>query len=109
MNDYIAGYMGAAGVIAALRRRAREGGSYHVRVHLARCSTWFRSLGQLTDADFAHPGPENRLVAPEVIRGPTPYGDLERLAPLVKLSRTPIGWREPLVAVRGGDRPVFES
>jgi crotonobetainyl-CoA:carnitine CoA-transferase CaiB-like acyl-CoA transferase len=107
MNDYIAGYMGAAGVIAALRRRAREGGSYHVRVHLARCSTWFQSLGQLTDADFEHPGPENRLIAPEVIRGPTPYGDLERLAPLVKLSRTPIRWREPLVAVRGGDRPVW--
>jgi len=31
------------------------------------------------------------------------------LAPLVKLSRTPIHWREPLVAVRGGDKPVFES
>jgi CoA transferase family III len=107
MNDYIAGYMGAAGVIAALRRRAREGGSYHVRVHLARCATWFRSLGQFTDADFERRGPENRLVAPEVIRGPTPYGDLERLAPLVKLSRTPIRWREPLVAVRGGDLPVW--
>jgi crotonobetainyl-CoA:carnitine CoA-transferase CaiB-like acyl-CoA transferase len=109
MNDYIAGYMGAAGVIAALRRRAREGGSYHVRVHLARCSTWFRSLGQFTDADFERRGPENRLIAPEVIRGQTPYGELERLAPLVKLSRTPVRWREPLVAVRGGDRPVWQG
>jgi hypothetical protein len=90
MNDYIAGYMGAAGVIAALRRRRREGGSYHVRVHLVRCSTWFRSLGQFTDADFERRGPENQLVAPEVIRGRTPYGKLERLAPLVKLSRTPV-------------------
>jgi hypothetical protein len=96
-------------VIAALRRRAREGGSYHVRVYLARCSTWFRSLGQITDADFERRGPENQLIAPEVIRGPTPYGDLERLAPLVKLSRTPTRWREPLVAVRGGDQPVFET
>lgn len=109
MNDYIAGYMGAAGVIAALRHRAREGGSYHVRVHLARCATWFMSLGQFTDADFERRGPENRLVAPEVIRGQTPYGELERLAPLVKLSRTPARWRDPLVAVRGGDKPVFES
>jgi crotonobetainyl-CoA:carnitine CoA-transferase CaiB-like acyl-CoA transferase len=107
MNDYIAGYMGAAGVIAALRRRAREGGSYHVRVHLARCATWFRGLGQFTDADFERRGPENRLVAPELIRGQTPYGELERLAPLVKLSRTPIRWRDPLVAVRGGDLPVW--
>ena len=109
MNDYIAGYMGAAGVIAALRRRAHEGGSYHVRVHLARCSTWFQSLGLLADADFENRGPENQLVAPEVIRGQTPYGEVERLAPLVKLSRTPIRWREPLVAVRGGDLPVWEG
>jgi crotonobetainyl-CoA:carnitine CoA-transferase CaiB-like acyl-CoA transferase len=109
MNDYIAGYMGAAGVIAALRRRAREGGSYHVRVHLARCSTWFRSLGQFADGDYESRGPESRLIAPEVISGQTPYGTLERLAPLAKLSRTPIKWREPLIAVRGGDRPVFES
>jgi crotonobetainyl-CoA:carnitine CoA-transferase CaiB-like acyl-CoA transferase len=109
MNDYIAGYMGAAGVIAALRRRAREGGSYHVRVHLARCATWFRSLGQFTDADFERRGPENQLVAPNVIGGQTPYGELERLAALVKLSRTPIRWREPLVAVRGGDRPTWEG
>ena len=57
MNDYIAGYMGAAGVIAALRQRAREGGSYHVRVHLARCATWFMDLGQFTDADFERRGP----------------------------------------------------
>jgi crotonobetainyl-CoA:carnitine CoA-transferase CaiB-like acyl-CoA transferase len=109
MNDYIAGYMGAAGVIAALRRRGREGGSYHVRVHLARCSMWFQSLGQITDVDFEHRGPENRLIAPEVIRGATPYGEIERLAPLVKLSGTPVRWRDPLVAVRGGDKPVFET
>jgi hypothetical protein len=33
MNDYIAGYLGAAGIQAALIRRAKEGGSYHVRVN----------------------------------------------------------------------------
>jgi len=77
LNDYIAGYMGAAGVIA--------------------------------DADFENRGPENQLVAPEVIRGQTPYGEVERLAPLVKLSRTPVRWRDPLVAVRGGDLPVWEG
>jgi crotonobetainyl-CoA:carnitine CoA-transferase CaiB-like acyl-CoA transferase len=109
LNDYIAGYMGAAGVIAALRRRAQEGGSYHVRVHLARCATWFQSLGFNADGDFERRGPDNQLVAPEVIRGQTPYGEVERLAPLVKLSRTPVRWRTPLVAVRGGDLPVWES
>ena len=109
LNDYVAGYLGAAGVIAALRRRAREGGSYHVRVHLARCATWFQSLGLVADGDFERRGPENQLIAPEVIRGKTPYGELERLAPLVKLSRTPVLWRDPLVVVRGGDQPTWES
>ena len=45
MNDYIAGYIGAAGIQAALIRRAKEGGSYHVRVNLTRCAMWFMSLG----------------------------------------------------------------
>ena len=36
MNDFVAGYLGAAGIQAALIRRAKEGGSYHVRVNLAR-------------------------------------------------------------------------
>lgn len=107
MNDYIAGYIGAAGVIAALRRRAREGGSYHVRVNLVRCAMWFMSLGQVDEAELANPGEESRLGPPETIRGMTPYGDYERLAPLVKLSRTPTHWRTPLLDVRGAGTPTW--
>jgi crotonobetainyl-CoA:carnitine CoA-transferase CaiB-like acyl-CoA transferase len=109
MNDYIAGYLGTAGVIAALRRRAREGGSYHVRVNLTRCAMWFMSLGQVDEAEFENAGPENRLTPPETIRAVTPYGDYERLAPLVKMSRTPSRWREPLLDVRGAARPAWET
>ena len=47
MNDYIAGYLGAAGVLAALRRRAKEGGSYHVRVSLTRAACQRRSESRL--------------------------------------------------------------
>jgi crotonobetainyl-CoA:carnitine CoA-transferase CaiB-like acyl-CoA transferase len=85
VNDYIAGNLGNAGVIAALRRRAREGGSYHVRVNLSRCAMWLMGLGQVDEAELANPGPESGLGPPETIR-PIPYGDYERLAPLVKLS-----------------------
>jgi hypothetical protein len=109
LNDYIAGYLGTAGVIAALRRRARDGGSYHVRVNLTRCAMWFMSLGQVDEAELANPGPESRLGPPETIRAMTPYGDYERLAPLVKLSRTPTSWRTPLLDVRGGARPTWEA
>ena len=45
MNDFIAGYMGAAGVTAALIRRAREGGSYHVKINLTRNAMWYPTLG----------------------------------------------------------------
>lgn len=107
MNDYIAGYLGAAGVLAALRRQRREGGSYHVRISLARAAMWYASLGRFPTTDFDAMAPEHRMIDPEVIVRQTPYGEVRRLAPQVKLSRTPGRWRDPLVAVRGGDRPVW--
>jgi crotonobetainyl-CoA:carnitine CoA-transferase CaiB-like acyl-CoA transferase len=109
MNDYIAGYLGTAGVLVALRRRATEGGNYHVRVNLARCAMWFMSLGQVGEAELANPTADSRLVPPATIRAMTPYGDYERLAPLVTLSRTPTRWREPLLDVRGAARPTWET
>jgi hypothetical protein len=103
MNDYIAGYLGACGVIAALRRRASEGGSYHVRVSLTRAAMWYASLGKFPDVAFDLSGPDNRMISPEYMVGQTPYGEVRRLGPQVKLSHTPGRWRTPLVAVRGGD------
>jgi hypothetical protein len=91
VNDYIAGNLGNAGVIAALRRRAREGGSYHVRVNLSRCAMWLMGLGQVDEAELANPGPESGLGPPETIR-PIPYGEAVG---------TPTRWREPLLDVGG--------
>jgi crotonobetainyl-CoA:carnitine CoA-transferase CaiB-like acyl-CoA transferase len=107
MNDYIAGYLGAVGVIAALRRRGREGGSYHVRVSLARAAMWYASLGHFPNTEFDPTAPDHRMIDPELIIRPTPYGEVRRLAPQVKLSKTPGRWRDPLVAVRGGDLPIW--
>jgi hypothetical protein len=109
MNDYIAGYLGACGILAAMRRQAVEGGSYHVRVSLARAAMWFQSLGEFPGIDFDASRPENRMTAPETMTRTTPYGEVQRLVPQVRLSRTPGRWPDPLVAVRGGDRPTWES
>lgn len=109
MNDYIAGYLGAAGILAALRRQASEGGSWHVRVNLARAAMWFQDLGDFPDIRFDASLPENRMSAPEVMKRQTPYGEVERLVPQVKLSRTPGRWRDPLVSVRGSAKPVWEG
>jgi crotonobetainyl-CoA:carnitine CoA-transferase CaiB-like acyl-CoA transferase len=107
MNDYIAGYLGACGVIAALRRRAKEGGSYHVRVSLTRAAMWYASLGRFPNTQFDLSGPQNRLITPELLVAQTPYGEVRRLGPQVKLSRTPGRWRTPLVAVRGSDKVAW--
>lgn len=40
--DYAAGFLLAFGIEVALRRRAREGGSYHVRTSLAQVAHWLR-------------------------------------------------------------------
>lgn len=103
MNDFIAGYLGAAGAIAALRRRAREGGSYHVRVSLTRAAMWYAGLGRFGSTDFDPNDPKHRMIDPETLIAQTPYGEIRRLGPQVKLSKTPGRWRTPLVAVRGGD------
>ena len=108
MNDYIAGYLGGAGIIAALRRRAAEGGSYHVHVNLARAAMWYASLGTFASTDFAVTE-ENRMVPPETITFASPYGEVTRLAPMAKLAKTPGRWQEPLLTVRGSDRPLWKD
>jgi crotonobetainyl-CoA:carnitine CoA-transferase CaiB-like acyl-CoA transferase len=109
MNDYITGYIGAAGILAALRRQAKEGGSYHVRVNLARAAMWFQSLGHFPGIAFDTTNPDNRMTPPEIMKRQTPYGEVERLVPQVRLSKTPGRWRDPLVTVRGSDLPKWEG
>lgn len=108
MNDYIAGYLGGAGLIEALRRRARDGGSYHVHVNLARAAMWYASLGTFASTDFT-PGEENRMIEPRTIEFESGYGRVHRLAPMVQLAKTPGKWQDPLLTVRGSDQPVWKD
>jgi crotonobetainyl-CoA:carnitine CoA-transferase CaiB-like acyl-CoA transferase len=108
LNDYLAGYRAAAGVIAGLRRRAAEGGSYHVHVNLARAAMWYASLGMFPSTDFEVTD-RNRMIEPETFAFDPPYDAVQRLAPMAKLSRTPGRWQDPLLPVRGADRPVWKD
>jgi crotonobetainyl-CoA:carnitine CoA-transferase CaiB-like acyl-CoA transferase len=134
LNDYITGYLGAAGAAAALHRRAREGGSYHVTVSLTRTAMWALSLGLIPDSDrgenpmlgLACPTADGVLTparalkaitalatigqhlrAPEELVRDTPLGRLRRLAPAVTYSRTPAQWRDPLLVPRGSSQPYW--
>lgn len=107
MNDFIAGYLGAAGVTAALIRRAREGGSYHVKICLTRNAMWYPTLGMFGRNELDFTGEEHQLLPPETITRQTPYGELYRLAPPVQFSETPGYWQDPILTVRGSSKPEW--
>ena len=65
INDFITGYLGAAGALAALIRRAREGGSYHVKVNLASTAMWYSSLGLFNRDELDFSGEEHKLLPPD--------------------------------------------
>lgn len=97
--DYITGYLAAFGALVALRRRAREGGSYHVEVSLAQAGRYLDAL-PLADARMAATRPLEP--APEVVQKyatsrHTEFGDLRYLAPAARLSATPASWELPTV------------
>ncbi len=88
--DYVSGYLMAFGAMVALARRAKEGGSWRVRVALARTGKWIVDRG-LTDA--------SKAVEPEAATMETrsPAGVITHLKPVVQLSETPPFWARPPV------------
>lgn len=99
LNDYLAGYCAAAGVTGALVQRAKNGGSYEVKVSLTGCSMWLQDLGKLPPEQWPDgPGGIRTLpkVAPEDLTiTPTPYGDIEHAKPIVHYSETQPYWTSP--------------
>ena len=91
-NDYLTGFLGALGTLAALLRRSREGGSYHVRVSLARSATWLQSLGKVArdtlPPELLPPSYTAALLRKEV----GPLGELTYFAPTLQLSETAPRW-----------------
>ena len=93
--DYITGYLAAAGAYAALLRRMREGGSWHVKVTLAGAVMWLQKFGRLpfTDADLRAPYADS--VEPELAEMASPYGRLRYLVPPTRFSETPARFDRP--------------
>ena len=75
--DNVVGWLGTVGVLAALRRRAIEGGSYRVTVSLTRTLLWLYSLG-IFAKDYAKAtagsSDEHADVAPDLFTAETPLG-----------------------------------
>jgi crotonobetainyl-CoA:carnitine CoA-transferase CaiB-like acyl-CoA transferase len=95
--DYISGYLLAFGVCVALLRRASEGGSWLVRVALARVGKWIvdRGLAQGWEA-MPEELPDSEL-AELLAEMDAPDGRIRYLKPVLKLSRTPAYFARPPV------------
>lgn len=92
--DHASGYLLAFGVLAALRRRTIEGGSWHVEVSLARTGHWLRSLGRIENG-LACPEPD---VSDDLLEvSDYGVGKLHAARHAAILSATPARWARPSV------------
>jgi crotonobetainyl-CoA:carnitine CoA-transferase CaiB-like acyl-CoA transferase len=104
--DHAAGYLAAFGALVALARRAREGGSYLVRVSLAQTGRWIDSLGRVagrTAADQTLADVRDLLAERD-----SPFGRLSHVVPAARLSETPASWSRPPVPL-GTHEPVWPA
>lgn len=107
--DYTTGYLAALGTLVALLRRAREGGSYRVRVSLARTGMWYMQHPRVsTDAELPDGVPSREAIARFTIESATHLGPLLHLAPVVEMSQTPPYWELPSPSA-GSSQPVWHK
>jgi crotonobetainyl-CoA:carnitine CoA-transferase CaiB-like acyl-CoA transferase len=108
--DYLTGYLMAFGAMVALACRAREGGSWLVRISLAQTGRWLVGRGEVPETELNKVPKE--FLAEELERwsmvSETPVGRLRHLAPVVRLSETPPAWARP-TAPLGYHEPAWPA
>lgn len=85
LGDTMGSDFAAAGMMAALLRRSIEGGSYHVKLSLARSEMWVQELGFLETAAQASL-PEKDIYPARMISVDSAYGKLSFVAPPLTFS-----------------------
>jgi crotonobetainyl-CoA:carnitine CoA-transferase CaiB-like acyl-CoA transferase len=105
--DYTTGYNGAYGVLLALARRAREGGSYHVRVSLCRSGMYIYKQGhvRVPEGELGLTRADLDAIMIETKSG---HGTLKHLGPVLSLSETKPYWDKPS-PVLGSSKPEWLS
>lgn len=103
--DHAAGYLLAFGAMAALHRRATEGGSWHVRVSLAQVGQWLRGLGRVQDG-LAVPDQHIDEISDLLEVQESGFGELTVVRHAARLSETPAHWALPSVPL-GTHGPVW--
>lgn len=103
--DYVSGYLMAYGAMVALARRAREGGSWLVRVALARTGKWVVDRGTVDASAVPADLPPQEL-AQLCMQTRSPAGVIGHLKPVLQMSETPPCWTRPPVPL-GHHRPEW--
>ena len=108
--DYVAGYLMAFGVCVALARRRRQGGSWLVRVALARVGKFIVDQGVVPESAWRGLPDELPPEELEPLLGQmrSPDGRIRYLKPALELSQTPAFWSRPPVKL-GYHPPVWTS
>ena len=101
--DHGSGYLMAFGAIAALSRRMREGGSWHVRVSLAQTAHWLRHLGRLPDG-LAVPDTTFEAVKDLLETAKSGHGMQTGVRHAGVLTKTPTRWDRPAMPL--GSHPA---
>ena len=110
--DIMTGYLGALGAKAALLRRAKEGGSYVVRVTLSQCVRYMASLGfndKRVIEELENLGEEHQIMKPDLVTGQTAFGEYTRPASQVEKMKTPQFWDDPMLYMQGASQPVWTT
>ena len=106
VNDYVMAWLNVTGMVAALIRRANEGGSYRVHVSLTRTALWILELG-LFDKEWAHEtagsSEQHLYLDPDTFTAETPCGYYQGVTDQTFMSETP-GYYQTVLVPRGSPR-----
>lgn len=118
INDYTTGYSGALAIQSILLKRLRGDVDAHdgwlvspsltgtAMGIMRRFRTEHTGVGDGSDAGSSSTQ-ASKALPPEMLEGATPMGYLKTLAPLPKMSLTPIHYEEELLVPIGSSRPSF--
>ena len=88
--DHATGYLAALCAMAALKRRAIEGGGWRARVSLAQTGAWLQAMERLQpDATTSQADLTPEEIARWISTTPSPFGMVSAIAPVETMRETP--------------------
>ncbi len=102
--DHATGHLMAFAAMSALARRARQGGSWHVRASLAQTGFWLRRLGRIDGLACPDPGFED--VRDRLDDSASGFGRLTAVRHAAVMTETPPCWVRPSVPL-GTHQPAW--